>query len=411
MVGLSLLFGLTLPAAAAERRDTLFGDVIRAYVQDPIAGRDALLAFAGDASSGSSPLLRMLVADAYVRAGRLGTAQGMLRELAADRPGSPWTELSLLAVAWLDLASGDFARARTRYEQSASFGAALVPVALGFIDAAEGRTDAAIAGLRAAATAPTIAPQLRPVARIGVAYARYWARDYEGAAMEFQRVALDVADSPVADDAAYGAAWSRWRAGDPGAVDALHALAARTPHAVPSERIPRSVTTLRARALVHAGLRRYRRGRPVLPPDQLLVLLDADGGALARTALTFLEPDAPAPVEMATGVAPEIAALDATAARVRGEDRGPERVMDVGPAHSAPVTDVPPSRPERAAPAEYPPAATTTRAEQHTRSLFAGLVLILGGVALAGWLANRRSRASGVSPPRRSAPPRPEAPR
>src|SRR5262249_58389142 len=99
----------------------------------------------------------------------------------------------------------------------------------------------------------------------------------------FEAVARDYPASKLRDDAQYGAAWSRVRAGERAAGEAaLRSLASDAPKYGPA--VSEELVNLDPRALLRAGFARYRRG-PLRPPeDHVVELLDGDGRAVGPAA-------------------------------------------------------------------------------------------------------------------------------
>jgi len=262
-----------------------------------------LLALARQASPDTPAGVRIAFADAWTRSGRPREARRVLDGIVAEHAGPPAIDWTHLTLGWLDMVAGEFRHARGHYEHAdeTGLGHPVAPVALGLIDAAEHQTDRAIATLRAAATAPGVPPPLRPLARLGVAYAHYWTRAYEVAAAEFDEVARTDAGSILADDAAYGAAWARWRAGaHDEALERLRALASPTELQAETKRTARALVDLEPRAITRGAMKRYRRVPLGSPADQVLALFDVDGRELARAALADVA-DAPSTVAVPAG--------------------------------------------------------------------------------------------------------------
>ena len=188
------------------------------------------------------------------------------------------------------------------------------------------------------------------VARFGVAYASYWAGDYERAAAVFRSTTQDFPTGPLVDDGFYGAAWSLLRAGHyPEAVETLRALASGEGLGDDSGRAKDALLDLRPREIFRTSLRRYRDVPIGRPEDQLLALVDMDAPALARTALARLgeplEEGMPAP-----------AATTRLARRVRLVARlRPVAPHDAPPAAATSREDLPVHTPPARARAGDPP--------------------------------------------------------
>src|SRR5262249_3490649 len=133
--------------------------------------------------------------------------------------------------------------------------ALLATTILGLIAASQGRGDPAADLLNSILYAKESSPALKAVAHIGIAYAFYWAGNYAVAADYFDEVPRCHPDSPLADDARYGKAWSQQRAGDiVAAREGLTALAAR---ASPDAEIAPALVDLSPDAVFRERMRRY----------------------------------------------------------------------------------------------------------------------------------------------------------
>ena len=311
--------------------DPVLRNLIVAYLRDPRAHGWELRERGRDASDAWPPGFKLALADAYVRGGQAGAARGVLGRLVDGSAGPPWSEWAVVGLGWLDFAAGNLERARERYEQASTttLGRPIAPLMLGLIDAAERRTDSAVE-LRTLAGAPGTPARLRPLARLGTGYAYYWAGDFRTAAAELEKTAMVDAGSPLADDAAYAAAWSRWRAGDQDlAIAQLRRVAEGVGQGVNPKRVTRALLDLEPSALLRASLKRYARLPVTDPGQQVLALLDADGAGLARAALARIGavpgPESPAATALPPRVpahAPAAAAPGPIAARAAPESPG-----------------------------------------------------------------------------------------
>jgi hypothetical protein len=243
-------------------------------------------------------------------------------------------------------------------------GVARLLVAL--IDAGRGTDVAPV--LDALAESPAESPAIRDVARLGTAYTRYWSGDFTGAATAFE-AATDLLVSPnLVDDAYYGAAWSRVRAGD--AQEGRHTLLELARAGDSRERehsISADLVNLHERALLRAGFRRYRRG-PLQPPEQSIAdFFDQDGPALARAALRLLGRETNSAKDVTDGGRPD----GATSRVLPFEESPPVPAEPRGFFHAKPE------------------AGSAPPGSRHSWSL--GLPIALLGVVLwAAWFAVRR---------------------
>ena len=243
-----LLVALAPSVAAADDRS--WAASLARYAQNPLRNRRVLRRLEREGPGDHPPVVLLALADARLRSGRFAAAGTLFDRVIAiaDEPLASW---ALRGRSWARLLAGEessFARV---------------------VDDA-----------RASAT-------LHGAARLADAYARYWARDDAGAIEAFD-AAVEGADGDLVDDARYGAARARIRAGDVGgALSILHDLAAW--HVNGSAGEPSAaLVALDRQALLRAGFERYRRGALRPPEQHLRLVLDGDGVVLARAALREL---------------------------------------------------------------------------------------------------------------------------
>jgi len=282
----------TGPIANPAVRDTII-----AYLRDQRAGRRDLLRMAHQLGNEDPPAVRLLVADAYLRSGQMTAARRILQAVLDGNDGPPWTSFADLVLGWMAFGTGRLGAARTHYARIADWDLTreTVPVALGLIDAADGREAEATAGLAAAAASAQTPKELRALAKLGIGYAHYWSGRFDAAAGSFEAVSTQEPASVFVDDATYGAAWSWWRLGDQDrALARLHAMAASGAGEGEAERrkhprLPLALVNLEPRAVLRASMKRYRDVSLDRPDEQLVRLLDMNGRDLAESALLRME--------------------------------------------------------------------------------------------------------------------------
>ena len=145
----------------------------------------------------------LMLADALVRGGRVLEARLVLEQVIAQFPNTGWSMWGYLGLGFLELARGHMEEARPFYEAAATggFSAATAQVVLALLDAQAGNTAAAAATLDRLAVDATVRQPVREAAAVGAGYVRYWAGDYEGAAVAFAVLPDNNPGSPLADDA------------------------------------------------------------------------------------------------------------------------------------------------------------------------------------------------------------------
>jgi tetratricopeptide (TPR) repeat protein len=285
-------------AGASSPLDTAKLDELgRQYALDPALHGDALLGLAGNRVAEVPPQMRLIVADAALRAGKGALAQAyLLGALEADL-GEPWNGWSRLALGWLALSQRDLDEARLWFDRAAAEPSPTQQAGrLGLALVTASRQDGGATGLFdevLRGTPPNDA--LHDAAALGAAYGRYWSGDVAGARAAFDELAKRAPNGRFSDDARYASAWMDVHLGDTErATAALRELAG--PHEVTEDsRVRTPILNLESRALVREGTRRYQQSRLAPPEQQLANVLDGDGGRMARAALLVLEsPDATA---------------------------------------------------------------------------------------------------------------------
>jgi tetratricopeptide (TPR) repeat protein len=278
------------PACSATNVPVDWADAFATYARDPFHNRRTLLALRGHVAPDVSALYVLALGDAQLRAMRFAQAEETFARVVSMQQDGPWTQWARVGAGWAALARDERDLARSRFTTVAAGDdetAALGEFVLALLDAADGRDGVQEHFDRVAAN-PTAGPTIRRAGRLGDALARYWARDYAAAVRAFDAAASDPDAGELRDEALYGAAWTRVRAGDKTAArDSLEELA-REPR---RGRASHSLVDLEPQGLLRAALRRYRRGPLLRPEDQAVQLLDTNGVVLARAALRRLARD------------------------------------------------------------------------------------------------------------------------
>ncbi len=282
---------LAMPSSTAAAAD--WNDALSAYARNPFRNRRALLTLRREDPDTLPALHLLALGEASLRGRRYAAARQQFDAALARGLGEPWEGWARVGLAWIALAREAYPEARRQFAvvaaspTSPSAGLARYGVAL--LDAAAEQPGTAVAFEAVAADAQA-APDLRRAARLGLAYAFYWQEAYARAAEAFDAVAADGEVGMLWDDARYGAAWARLRAGErDAAAAALAHLATGDPRR--GRAAPRALVNLEPQAILRAGFERYRRGPLDAPEAHLARVLDGDGSALAAAALRGLETD------------------------------------------------------------------------------------------------------------------------
>lgn len=238
-------------AAPARAEEPAWEPAIRRWAQDPLRNRRLVRRLGREERGDVPPVVLLALADAQLRARRFAAADALFARAAAADPGAPTAAWAALGRAWAAVL-------------------ALPP---------DADARAALDRLVAAAPAGAATALLR-------AYARWWAGAADAAAA-FDAAAA-AADGALVDDARYGAARARLRAGDRDtALAMLRDLATWAPTARGT--VTPALVALERDAVLRAAFARYRRAPARAPTAQLHRLLDGDGALLARAALRTLE--------------------------------------------------------------------------------------------------------------------------
>jgi MYXO-CTERM domain-containing protein len=239
----------------------------------------------------TTPQDMLMMADALLRGGHEPEARLVLQQVIAQYADTPWVRWAYLGLGFLELARGHFDQARPFYEAAATPGfsqdTALVVMAL--LDAQAGNTANAAATLDRLAVDASVRQAVRDAAAVGAGYVRYWAGDYEGAAVAFAVLPDNNPGSPLADDALYGLARSFQHLGDPKAAEeVLERINEMEAQGFDDAHVRPALRQLELREIVRATRKRYG-DVPWGQPDQMLIaLLDVNGRALAKGSLAAL---------------------------------------------------------------------------------------------------------------------------
>ena len=270
-----LVVTLAAPVARAETPD--WSESLRHYAQNPLRNRRLLRRLEREGRGDHPPVVLLALADARLRAGSFTAAARLFaRARAAEEPFATW---AALGGAWASLLGGD------EPEPVAGGADPVTAVVAALVDAAGGRADVALERLARVTDDGGTPPELRAVALLAAACTRHWARTDDAATITAFDAAVAAGDADLVDDAAYGAAHVRLRAGHIDvALPMLRDLAAWHVNGRPGAASP-ALVALDRDAMLRAGFERYRRGAVRTPERQLRAMLDGDGVALARAAL------------------------------------------------------------------------------------------------------------------------------
>jgi TolA-binding protein len=233
----------------------------------------------------------LMMADALVRSGHVVEARLVLLQVIAQFPDSPFVKWAPLGLGFLELARGHFEEARPFYEAAATPGfsqdTALVVLAL--LDAQAGNTATAAATLDRLAVDASVRQAVRDAAAVGAGYVRYWAGDYEGAAVAFAVLPDNNPGSPLADDSLYGLGRSFQRLGDPkSAEEVFERINEMEAQGFDDQHVRPALRQLEFREILRATRKRYG-DTPFGQADQMLIaLLDVNGRVLAKGSLAAL---------------------------------------------------------------------------------------------------------------------------
>lgn len=349
----------------------------------------------------SAPDILML-ADVLVRGGHVPEARLLLQQVVANFPDSGWQKWGLLGLGFLELARGRMVEARPYYQAAAvpGFSQDTALVVLGLLDGQAGN------GLQAAAMLDAIArdPQRRQAAQeaagVAAGYVRYWANDFEGAAVAFGAAAEAHPGGPLADDALYGLAQSLFALDDPeNAEQVLERINEMPAQGFDDSHVRPALRRLALREIIRATRKRYD-AVPLGQPDQMLIaLLDVNGRVLARGGLRSLAKQAkraPAGSALAKAAAN---AQDALARTRKAKHLSTDMAMGKSPDAKTPNATVEPAPTDEPSPdaktADTVPAdatrpvGTSTTAPEAEKDGGGGVVVLLLLVG-AIYLVHRR---------------------
>src|SRR5262249_7061074 len=233
------------------------------------------------------PPAALLLADALTRRGDLRSAARVytqVLEQAGDQ--AAWVESARSGLGWIAVAQGDHdAIGRYFGLDDGRAPPHLGRVLLALTDAADAKPGAP-AVLEQLAQDASLGPLLQDVAKLGVGYAHLWAGDYVRAQDAFRRFGGDLR---FTDDAEYGAAWSRFQAGDEALARAALSQLAERPATGSRRRPSRALVELEPSAVLRAGVAGYRTLHVATDETWLSEMLDVDGPRLARAALKLVD--------------------------------------------------------------------------------------------------------------------------
>jgi tetratricopeptide (TPR) repeat protein len=233
----------------------------------------------------------LMMADALVRGGRVLEARLVLQQVIVEFPGQGWAAWGQLGLGFLDLARGRFQDAWPHYEAAVTtnFSKDTATVVLALLDAQAGNTDAAAATLDRLAVDASVRQPVRDAASVGAGYVRYWAGDYEGAAVAFAVLPDNNPGSPLADDALYGLARSFYKLDDPKSAEEVYErINEMEPQGFNDQHVRPALRQLEFREILRATRKRYG-DVPIGQPEQMLTaLLDVNGRVLASKSLAAM---------------------------------------------------------------------------------------------------------------------------
>jgi tetratricopeptide (TPR) repeat protein len=327
----------------------------------------------------------LMLADALVRSGHTFEARLMLEQVIAKFPNTGWSMWGYLGLGFLELARAHMEEARPFYEAAApgGFSQPTALVVLALLDAQAGNTAAAVATLDRMAVDASVRQPVRDAAALGAGYVRYWAGDYEGAAVAFAVLPDNNPGSPLADDALYGLARSFQKLDDPtSAEEVFERINEMEPQGFDDTHVRPALRELEFREILRATRKRYG-DVPLGQPEQMLTaILDVNGRVLAKGSLAALAKQRKRAAEGSTIAA---AAGDAKAYLKH------RNMVHIAP--EAPMGQAPSG--ERESHATVTPADEASQAPDHAPPAEPGggaglLVLLLVVIALAIVIRRRR---------------------
>jgi prolipoprotein diacylglyceryltransferase len=278
------VLAITAPSVRADEEPWAVS--LRKYAQNPLRNRRLLRRLEREGRNDHPPVVLLALADARLRSGSFAAAARLFTRVTAAGAEEPLATWAVLGRAWAAVLAG------TPPDSVALDGNPVATIMQGLVTSRRDEADRSFARVTGDGRASS---RLRADASLAAAYARYWAREDDAGTIAAFDEAVASADGSLVDDARYGAARARICAGDvAGALPILHDLA--TWHTTGRPRpAPAGLVALDRHAILRAGFVRYRRGAVRTPEDQLHVILDGDGVALARAALRALGETIPEP--------------------------------------------------------------------------------------------------------------------
>lgn len=278
------VFAISTPPARAD--DAALTATLQKYAQNPLRNRRLLRRLEREGRDDHPPVVLLALADARLRSGSFAAAERLFARVTAAGAEEPFATWAVLGRAWASLLAG------TPSDSVALDGNPVAAVMRGLVTTRHDEADRSFARVTGDGRASS---RLRAVAYLAAAYARYWGREDDATTIAAFDDAVASADGSLVDDARYGAARVRLRAGDvAGALTILHDLATWHTNGRPGP-ASAGLVALERPALLRAGFERYRRSAVHTPEDQLHLMLDGDGAALARAALRELGETIPEP--------------------------------------------------------------------------------------------------------------------
>jgi phosphatidylglycerol:prolipoprotein diacylglycerol transferase len=278
------VLAITAPSARADAAPLAVS--LQKYAQDPLPNRRLLRRLEREGRNDHSPAVLLALADARLRSGSFAAAERLFTRVTAAGVEEPFATWAILGRGWAAVLDG------TTPDPVAPDGNPVAAIMQGLVTSRRDEADRSFARVVADGRASS---GLRAVAFLAAAYAAYWAHEDDGSTIAAFDEAAASADGSLVDDARYGAARARIRAGDvAGALPILHDLATWHSNGRPGP-ASAGLVALDRQAIFRAGFVRYRRGAVRTPEDQLHVMLDGDGAALARAALRDLGETLPEP--------------------------------------------------------------------------------------------------------------------
>jgi tetratricopeptide (TPR) repeat protein len=193
---LALALGAGRPATAQEGASASpeWEAALTAYIQDPVRGRDEILAL--ERSEGTDdlpPLGFLLLGDAHLRKGDYRTAEALFERTAGVDFGPTWEGVSDLGIGLSRLAAGDLAGAEKALDVAVGAGGAggaVAALARGQLAAAGGRFPAALGDFDRVLEGDDVTRELREATELARAGTLYGSGDYTASAGHHARFAI-----------------------------------------------------------------------------------------------------------------------------------------------------------------------------------------------------------------------------